>query len=125
MPSWIEPPPKQKKVVSLAKRCLLIAIFLILLGVAFDIGFYAGTKPKEIPQVQTTEDEQNAVRARWDEFEASSRNEQVVTPPLPQPSPTPDVTPALEATPIPTATVPSPNRIELTAADINALIARG
>jgi hypothetical protein len=123
MTSWIEPPPKQKKVGCLGKGCLLIAIFLILLGVAFVIGFYVGTKPKEIPQVQTSEDEQNAVRARWQEFEATSRNEQVVTPALPPPSPIPDVTPALEAIPTPSAT-PSANRIELTANDINQLIAQ-
>jgi hypothetical protein len=123
MTSWIEPPPKQKKMGCLGKGCLLIVVFLILLGVAFVIGFYVGTKPREIPQVQTSEDEQNAVRSRWKEFEATSRNEQ--TPALPQPSPTPDVTPALEATPTPAATPPSPNRIELTANDINQLIAQG
>ena len=108
----------------LGKGCLLILVFLILLGVAFVIGFYVGTKPKEIPQVQSSEDEQNAVRARWEEFEATTRNEQVVTPALPTPSPIPDVTPALEASPTPAAT-PSANRIELTANDINQLIAQG
>ena len=123
MTSWIEPPPKQKKVGCLGKGCLLIAIFLILLGVAFVVGFYVGTKPKEIPQVQTSEDEQNAVRARWQEFEATTRNEPVVTPALPPPSPTPDQTPTLEAIPTPSAT-PSANRIELTANDINQLIAQ-
>ena len=123
MTSWIEPPPKQKKMGCLGKGCLLIALFLILLGAAFVIGFYVGTKPKEIPQVQTSEDEQNAVRARWQEFEATSRNEQVVTSAPPQTSPTPDVTPALEAAPTPSAT-PSANRIELTANDINQLIAQ-
>ena len=123
MTSWIEPPPKQKKMGCLGKGCLLIAIFLILLGAAFVIGFYVGTKPKEIPEVQTSEDEQNAVRARWQEFEATSRNEQVVTSAPPQDSPTPDVTPALEAAPTPSAT-PSANRIELTANDINQLIAQ-
>ena len=106
----------------LGKGCLLIIVFLLLLVIAFVIGFYVGTKPREIPQVQTSEDEQNAVRARWDEFEAASRNEQVISP---VPSPTPDVTPAPEATAAPEATPASPNRIELTANDINQLIARG
>ena len=73
MTSWIEPPPKRKGMGCLGKGCLLIIVFLVLLAVAFVIGFYVGTKPKEIPQVQTSEDEQNAVRARWDEFEAASR----------------------------------------------------
>jgi hypothetical protein len=124
MTSWIEPPPKQKGMGCLGKGCLLIVAFLVLLVVAFVIGFYVGTKPKEIPQVQTSEDEQNAVRARWDEFEAASRNEQVMSPAVPQISPTPDVTPPPDATPTPAAT-PASNRIELTASDINALIARG
>jgi hypothetical protein len=101
----------------LGKGCLLIIVFLVLLVVAFVIGFYVGTKPKEIPQVQTSEDEQNAVRARWDEFEAASKQE------TPAVSPNPDTPPAPEATPTPAAT-PSTNRIELTANDINQLIAR-
>jgi hypothetical protein len=121
MTSWIEPPPKPKRMGCLGKGCLLIIIFLVLLVVAFVIGFYVGTKPKEIPQVQTSEDEQNAVRARWDEFEAASKQE---TPPVaPVVSPSPDTPPAPEATPTPAAT-PSANRIELTANDINQLIAR-
>ena len=119
MTSWIEPPPKQKKMGCLGKGCLLIGAFLILLVVAFVIGFYVGTKPKEIPQVQTSEDEQKAVHARWDEFEAASRSEQVISSPVPTLSPVPDETPT------PAATPPSPNRIELSANDINQLIARG
>jgi hypothetical protein len=119
MTSWIEPPPKQERMGCLGKGCLLIIAFLVLLVVAFVIGFYVGTKPKPIPQVQTSEDEQNAVHARWDEFEASNRNEQVISPPAPLVSPAPD------ETPVPAATPPSANRIELTANDINQLIARG
>jgi hypothetical protein len=121
MTSWIEPPPKQKKMGCLGKGCLLLIAFLILLAIAFVIGFYVGTKPREIPQVQVSEDEQNAVRARWDEFAAASRTEPVAAPEV---SPVPDVTPAPDVTPTPAPT-PSSNRIELTASDINALIARG
>src|SRR6266480_4001910 len=99
MTSWIEPPPKEKGMGCLGKGCLLIIVFLLLLVIAFVIGFYVGTKPREIPQVQTSEDEQSAVRARWDEFEAAGRNAPVTTPALPELSPTPDVTPAPEATP--------------------------
>lgn len=124
MTSWIEPPPKRKGMGCFGKGCLLIIVFLILLVVAFVIGFYTGTKPKEIPQVQTTEDEQNAVSARWEEFEAGSQSEQVLTP-VPTPPPASEETPPPEMAPIPVATPPSPHRIELTASDINALIARG
>ena len=123
MTSWIEPPPKQKGMGCLGKGCVLIVVFLVLLVIAFVIGGYAGIryvvtspKPREIPQVQTSEDDQNAVRARWDEFEAASRHNQEVrqetSPVVPGLSPTPDATPA------------SANRIELTASDINQLIAR-
>jgi cytoskeletal protein RodZ len=115
MTSWIEPPPKQKGMGCLGKGCLLIVVFLVLLVVAFVILIrYVVTspKPREIPQVQTSEDEQNAVIARWDEFEAASRNKQEISSVVPGVSPTPDATPALA------------NRIELTANDINQLIAR-
>jgi hypothetical protein len=118
MTSWIEPPPKQKGRGCLGKGCLLIVIFLVLLGVAFVIGVYVGTKPREIPQVQTSEDEQNAVRARWDGFEATSQNEQVMA--VPTPSPAPEEPPPPDIAPAPTPA--SPNRIELTANDINQLI---
>jgi Na+-transporting methylmalonyl-CoA/oxaloacetate decarboxylase gamma subunit len=71
MTSWIEPPPKQKGMGCLGKGCLMIVIFLVLLVLAFVIGGYTGIryvvtspKPKEIPQAQTSEDEQNAVRDR-------------------------------------------------------------
>lgn len=125
MTSWIEPPPKQKGMGCLGKGCLLVIAFLLLLAVAFVIGFNVGTKPREIPQVKTTEEEQNAVRARWDEFEATSRDEQGSPAAVPQPSPTLDVTPAPDATPLAAATPVSANRIELTANDINQLIAKG
>lgn len=124
MTSWIEPPPKQKGMGCLGKGCVLIIAFLLLLAIAFVIGVYVGTKPKPLPQVQATEEEQNAVRERWNEFEAAGRNEPIASP-APQVSPTPDVTPVAEEIPTPAPTPPSPNRIELTAADINALISRG
>ena len=122
MTSWIEPPPKRKGMGCIGKGCLLIIVFLILLAVAFVIGVYVGTKPKEMPQVQTTVDEQDAVKARWDGFAAENRSEPAMSPiPVPAPPPVPDETPAAEVTPPPVET-PSPNRIELTANDINALI---
>ena len=122
MTSWIEPPPKPKGMGCLGKGCLLIIVFLVLLVVAFVIGFYVGTKPKEIPQVQTSEDEQNAVSARWDQFEATSKQE--IPPVVPAASPNPDTTPVPDVSPLPEATPTNPNRIELTASDINQLIAR-
>lgn len=118
MTSWIEPPPKQKGMGCLGKGCLLIVVFLVLLVVAFFIGGYAGIryvvtspKPREIPRVETSEAEQQAVRDRWDEFEAASRNK-------------PEATSSPDGTPVPEVTPPA-NRIEFTANDINQLIAKG
>jgi hypothetical protein len=121
MTSWIEPPPKRKGMGCIGKGCLLIIVFLILLVIAFVIGFYVGTKPKEIPQVQSSPEEQNAVKVRWEEFESPTR----IEPPAPPvPSPVSEEAPPPEAPPpAPVPSPPSPNRIELTAADINALIA--
>ena len=122
MSNWIEPPPNHQGMGCFGKGCLFFSAFFVLLLIAFVIGFYVGTKPKEIPKIQTSVEEQNAVRARWDEFESAARNE-----PVAQPVPTanPDTTGATEETPAPAATPQNPNRIELSANDINQLIARG
>ena len=116
MTSWIEPPPKQKGMGCLGKSCLLFVIFVILLAVAFFIGGYAGvryvitsTTPREIPQIETSEADQRAVENRWEEF-THSRN--ITSATLSQDPPVEGATPA-----------PSANRIELTASDINQLIA--
>jgi hypothetical protein len=120
MPSWIEPPPKQKRTGCLGKGCITLVVFLILLAVAFFIGGYVGvryvvtsTTPKEIPQIETTEADQAAVKQRWEDFKAGPPTVAVETV-----TPTDGTTP--EAAPTPT---PTTNRIELSAADINQLIA--
>jgi hypothetical protein len=117
MTSWIEPPPKQKGTGCLGKGCMTLVVFIILLAAAFFIGGYVGvryvvtsTEPRPIPPIETSEAEQQAVQTRWDEFQAASNNSQ------PQVAP-----PAAETGTAPTP-VP-PNRIELTAGDINQLIA--
>ena len=120
MPSWIEPPPKQRRTGCLGKGCVTLVVFLILLAVAFFIGGYVGvryvvtsTTPKEIPHIETTEADQAAVKQRWEDFKAAPRTVAPET-----------VTPADGTTPE-TAPTPTPatNRIELSAADINQLIA--
>src|SRR3954471_7584390 len=115
--TWIEPPPRQRRSGCLGKGCMMLIVFLILLAVAFFVGGYVGvryvvtsTQPREIPQVQSTEAEQEAVRNRWEEFQVSPRR-------APDPATTPiDGT---TAQPPPSNT----NRIELSATDINQLIA--
>jgi hypothetical protein len=122
-PTWIEPPPKQKRTGCLGKGCLMLVIFIILLGVAFFVGGYVGVryvvtsdKPKEIPQVEASEADQAAVKQRWDEFTAGPRTTTIAE----APTPAADGTTVTEVVPSPT---PGPNRIELSASDINQLIA--
>jgi hypothetical protein len=100
----------------------MLVVFLILLGVAFFVGGYVGvryvvtsTEPKPIPQVETSEADQVAVKQRWDDFTAGPRSAPVETA-----TPPADGTTTTEVVPTPT---PSTNRIELTASDINQLIA--
>ncbi len=95
----------------------MLVIFLVLLAVAFFVGGYVGvryvvtsTTPKEIPQVETSEAEQEAVRHRWEEFKAVPRS-------APVEATTQSTTTEVAPTP-----PPSNNRIELSAADINQLI---
>ena len=101
----------------------MLVIFIILLAVAFFIGGYAGVryvvtsdKPKEIPQVEASESDQAAVKQRWEEFTAGQRTTTIAE----APPPLPDGTTTTEVVPSPT---PGPNRIELSASDINQLIA--
>ncbi len=100
---------------------MMLVVFLILLAAAFFIGGYVGvryvvtsTEPKPIPQVETTEADQAAVKQRWDEFVAGPRNA-----PAEAAAPAPNGTTATaEVSP-----APAINRIELSASDINQLIA--
>lgn len=100
--TWIEPPPPQRGMGCFGKGCLILLAFLIFLGAAFIGGTYIAVRylkkeyfpvtRVEIPRAPATEEEQQAVRTRWDTFEATARVQQ-------------------------------PARIELTADDVNALIA--
>jgi hypothetical protein len=100
---------------------MMLVVFLILLAAAFFVGGYVGvryvvtsTEPKPIPQVETSEADQAAVKQRWDEFVAGPRSAPVET-----------ATPAADGTTPTTEVAPTPttNRIELSASDINQLIA--
>ena len=101
----------------------MLVVFMILLGVAFFVGGYVGvryvvtsTEPKPIPQVETSEADQAAVKQRWDDFIAAPKSAPVET----AAPPADGTTTTAEVVPSPT---PSANRIELTAPDINQLIA--
>jgi hypothetical protein len=123
MPSWIEPPPKTRKTGCLGKGCMMLVVFLILLGVAFFIGGYVGVRyvvtsdqPKPIPEVETSDADQAAVKQRWEEFKSGPRTAPAEVTTIP----TDTTTTTTEVAPSPT---PSTNRIELSASDINQLIA--
>src|SRR3954470_20892568 len=114
--TWIEPPPKQRGSGCLGKGCITLLVFILLLAAAFFIGGYVGvryvvtsTTPRQIPQVETSEAEQQAVQTRWEGFQATVNNPPSAVPPTSET--------ATAATPVPA------NRIELTAGDINQLIA--
>jgi hypothetical protein len=102
MTTWIEPPPPQKGTGCCAKGCLILIAFLILLAIAFAAGTYFAVRylraeyfPAEhirLPASVSTPEDQQAVRARWEAFEAAARAHESA-------------------------------RIELTADDLNALIA--
>lgn len=104
----------------MGRGCMMLVIFILLLAGAFFIGGYYGvryvvtsTEPREIPAVETTEAEQQAVRERWEQFKESARS-------APPPVQTEIIPPVESATPTPPG-----NRIVLTASDINQLIAAG
>ncbi|MEN3370655.1 MAG: hypothetical protein V7609_2798 [Verrucomicrobiota bacterium] len=112
MNGWIEPPPRQKGMGCFGKGCLLLVALLVLLVAAFFIGAYVGTstKPRELPLATASEAEQQEVTTRWEQFKELSR-----VPPTESATQNPS---ADGATP-----GPATNRIELSAADINQLIA--
>jgi hypothetical protein len=117
--TWIEPPPRTKRNGCLGKGCMMIVVFLVLLAVAFFVGGYVGVRyvvtskePKQIPQIETTEADQQAARAKWEQFKAGP-------PSVAVPEPVPGTT----TTEVAPAATPGPNRIELTASEINQLIA--
>ena len=102
----------------------MIVVFLILLAVAFFVGGYVGVRyvvtseqPKEIPQVETSDADQAVAKQRWEEFKSGPR-----MPPVEVTHTTTDATTTTTTEGVPTPT-PSANRIELSASDINQLIA--
>src|SRR5438045_9196059 len=107
MPTWIEPPPKERKSGCLGKGCLMLVVFLILLAVAFFVGGYVGVRylvtserPNEIPQVDTSDADQAAAKQRWEEFKSG---------PTAAPAEVTNTTPdATATTPTERAPIPTP-----------------
>jgi len=114
MNTWIEPPPPQRKGMGcFARGCLILLVFALVLILACCAGLYWGHRqqsavvrgayflakthvitdsPRPVPQYNAPEQEIQAVKGRWQDFEHAVRERQ-------------------------------PVEIELTADDINGLIA--
>src|ERR1041385_1542081 len=81
--TWIEPPPPHQGTGCCAKGCLILIVFFIVLGIAFVGGSYLAirylrreyfpTSHVQFSMSPATEQEQEAVRARWDAFEKAAR----------------------------------------------------
>ena len=134
MNTWIEGPSAQEKrgLGCVGKGFLILACFIVFLMIAGTIDLYFGMRthsavvnsvvwakkshvlsqePSPVPQFETTEQNINATRQKWKDFEKNTRN---------QPA---DMEPSIE----PGAddlTRNQPTHIELTADDLNNLIAR-
>src|SRR3954466_12798248 len=83
MNGWIEPPPPQRGMGCLGRGCLIFAAFILLLAAAFAGGTFLAvrylrtsyfvTAPAALPSSNATEEEREAARAKWREFERASR----------------------------------------------------
>ncbi|HEX4639152.1 MAG TPA: hypothetical protein VH170_06680 [Chthoniobacterales bacterium] len=81
--SWIEPPPHRRGFGSLAKGCLFLVVFCILLALSFVAGTFYAAKflrneyfseyHERLPASEATPQEEQEVRARWDSFEKAAR----------------------------------------------------
>ena len=122
MANVIEQPPQPKTGLGccLGKGCLILVVFFFFLMVVFCVGGYLGLRtftsdePRELPQVATSEEQQQEVLQRWDNFEKAVHERRAE-------SGIADVNPQAQATPAPTQSAANP-QIELTAGDINQMI---
>jgi len=129
MNTWIEGPPAQEKrgLGCAGKGGLILACFMVVLMIAGTIRYFGmrthsavvwatkahvlAQEPSPVPQFETTEQNINATRQKWKDFEKNTRNQ----PAHIEPSIEPDAD---------DLTRNQPAFIELTAADLNNLIAR-
>ncbi len=123
MAAVVEQPPQPKPGLGccLGKGCLILVVFFFFLIVVFCVGGYLGlrtftsSEPRELPQVATSEGQQQEVLQRWDNFENAVHENRTE-------SGVPQVNPQSQATTLPNQPAANP-RIELTGGDINQMIA--
>lgn len=106
--------PERRGMGCFGKGCLLLCGLILLLVIAFAVGGYVGVKyvvtsdkPREIPAVATSAEQQQEVRQRWDEFAKASRGDSTAADPGQTSAPT----------------APQPAQVQYTADDLNQLIA--
>jgi hypothetical protein len=122
MADLLQPPPQPKEGLGccLGKGCLILVIFLAFLATVFVVGGVLGLKtftsttPRELPQVATSEEQQQAVLQRWDNFENAVHERRA--------APESNETGAQTQTTVPNQPSSNPT-IEMTAGDINQIIA--
>lgn len=119
----VPPQPKSGLGCCLGKGCFILVVFLFLLAITFVVGGYFGvkraftsTEPRELPEVQTSVQEQQEVLQRWENFENEMRASE--TPSLP-----PERSASPESSDVAPSPAPAGPTIEFTANDINQMIA--
>lgn len=114
------PQPKSGLGCCLGKGCLILVCLFAFLTLALICGAYFGlqtftsTEPRQLPQVETSEEKQQEVLQRWDNFENAVHDYRAN-------SGTAEVNPQPQTTTVPNEPAAKP-RIELTAGDINQMI---
>ena len=115
----LPPQPREGLGCCLGKGCLIIAVFFAFLATVFVVGGFLGlrtftsTEPRQLPPVETSEEKQQAVLQRWDNFENAVHEQRAA-------SESSETNPPQTTRP----NEPAPNpAIEMTADDINQLIA--
>ena len=115
----LPPQPREGLGCCLGKGCLILAVFLAFLATVFVVGGLLGlrtftsTEPRQLPPVETSEEKQQAVLQRWDNFENAVHEHRA--------SSGSSEASAQAPTTRPNESAPNPT-IELTADDINQLI---
>ena len=98
MNTWLEgpPPDERKEMGCLGKGCLILTCFIIFLIIASAIGLYFGYKthsavlrsviwakrahvlsqePSPVPQFETTEENINIAKQKWEDFKKTARDQ--------------------------------------------------
>jgi len=116
----LPPQPREGLGCCLGKGCLISVVLVSFLATALVFGALLGlrtfvsTEPRELPKVETSEEKQREVLQRWDNFENAVRDRRAG-------SESSEATPQAQTTP---SSQPAANpTIELTADDINQIIA--